>query len=288
MLITLDLDGVLMKNPFSTAVFPAITEKLGKQRGLSHREVMGLILKEVRVRAARGDYVAAYDWDDIVATVGNTLGFQEKIDVAELVQKNCTPEHIHSYPGVHETLARLKDLGHVLVALTNGFAKYQVPVLEALGLRQYLAAIYTPEVTGFAKPDAAFFAAVRRDFDLPHMHVGDTVAHDLWGAKQSGAWAVWVYHNLPQEIADLPLQERTAHPKLLAVIARALERDIMAAGYPEITPEDCLPHFVTADIGDVVEIAQLLEGSHQRGPMKNDRQDHGDQERQGYPRIEGH
>jgi FMN phosphatase YigB (HAD superfamily) len=221
---------------------------------------MALIREEVKARAAGKDYVAAYDWDGIVAAVGRRLSFQGNIDVAELVRENCTPEHIHSYPGVHETLAQLKEAGHALVALTNGFAKYQVPVLEALGLMQYLAGVYTPEIAGFAKPDAEFFAAVRRDFGLPHLHVGDTVAHDLWGANKSGAWSVWVYHDLPREIAELPLQERTRHPELLSIIERALAKDLMVSGYPELTAEDCLPHFVTAEISDLVEIVELVEG----------------------------
>jgi len=269
MLITLDLDGVLMKNPFSTAVFPIITKQLGERHGLSHKEVMTLIRKEVRVRAARRDYVAAYDWDDIVATVGHSLGFEGAIDVAELVRQNCTPEHIHSYPGVHETLARLKEAGHVLVALTNGFAKYQVPVLEGLGMMQYLSGIYTPEVTGFAKPEAEFFAAARRDFGFPHVHVGDTVAHDVWGAKQSGAVTVWLYHNLLEEIAGLPLMERTGHPKLLEVIAEVLARDLTADGYPDLTPQDCMPDYVMAEINDLVEVAQHVQESHQRGPAED-------------------
>ena len=38
MLITLDSDGVLMKNPFSTAVFPIITKQLGgKARPIAQR-----------------------------------------------------------------------------------------------------------------------------------------------------------------------------------------------------------------------------------------------------------
>src|SRR5690554_1528849 len=190
MLITLDLDGVLMKNPFSTAVFPSITKQLGEGPNLSHKDVMKLILDEVRARAKRGDYVGAYDWDQIVAVVGERLGFKGSIDVAALVRENCTPKHIHSYPGVHDTLCKLRRDGHVLIALTNGFAKYQRPVLEALDLMQFLHGIYTPEVSGFAKPDAEFFAAVRRDFDMQHIHVGDTVAHDLWGANKSGAMSV--------------------------------------------------------------------------------------------------
>ena len=44
MLITLDLDGVLMKNPFSTAVFPSLQSSWGKARPIA-QEVMTLIRK---------------------------------------------------------------------------------------------------------------------------------------------------------------------------------------------------------------------------------------------------
>ena len=59
--------------------------------------------------------MAAYDWDDIVATVGHSLGFEgDRCGGAGSAELH--PEHIHNYPGVHETLARLKEAGHVLMA----------------------------------------------------------------------------------------------------------------------------------------------------------------------------
>ena len=189
--------------------------------------------------------------------------------MAELVRQNCTPEHIHSYPGVHETLARLKEAGHVLVALTNGFAKYQVPVLEGLGLMQYLSGIYTPRGYWLRKTRGRVLCGGSPRLRLPHVHVGDTVAHDVWGAKQSGAVTVWLYHNLLEEIAGLPLMERTGHPKLLEVIAEVLARDLTADGYPDLTPRTACLTMSWRKSTIWLRLLQHVQESHQRGPAED-------------------
>ena len=121
MLLTFDLDGVVMKNPFSTGVFPEVTGRIREGTGLSQKEVMGEIIGEAKSRMGQGRIVDAYDWDDIIALVGQKLGFSGSIDVAELVRKYCTPEHIYTYPEVPETLKTLRQAGYPLVVLTNGF-----------------------------------------------------------------------------------------------------------------------------------------------------------------------
>lgn len=257
MLLTFDLDGVLMKNPFSTGVFPTATKLIGQVSGLSHKEIMAEIIHEAKERMNQGDFVGAYDWDGIIAIVGEKLGYSSKIDVANLVKQFCTPDHIYTYPGVHETLQELKNREILMVALTNGFRKYQLPVLEKLDIATFFKEIYTPEMIGVAKPDQKFFREPQRVFGTPHIHIGDTVIHDLWGAKRADATTVWVYHDLPREIANLPVAERSNHKMLEELIAAGIERDLNAA-YPEVTVLDSLPDFVIKSIAELLEVISLL------------------------------
>lgn len=259
MLLTFDLDGVLMKNPFSTGVFPTVTKELGTVSGLSHKEVMAKILKEAKDRMNRGDFVGAYDWDGIVAVVGQELGYKEKIDVAGLVKHFCTPDHIYAYPNVHETLQELKGKGYTLVALTNGFLKYQLPVLEGIGIASFFETIFTPEMVGQAKPHPEFFQKPQEVFQGPHMHIGDTVIHDLWGPKRVGATTVWVYHDLPEEISSLPVAERTSHDLLESLIAKGIERDLNAAAYPGVTVSDAMPDYVIKSIEELLIVLDALK-----------------------------
>ena len=262
MLLTFDLDGVLMKNPFSTGVFPTVTKEFGKISGLSHKEIMAKIIQEAKERMDRGDFVGAYDWDGIVAVVGKELGYDKQIDVAGLVRQFCTPDHIYAYPHVHETLEELKYRGFTLVALTNGFLKYQLPVLESLGIAQFFEKVFTPELIGQAKPHPEFFQKPQQAFPGRHLHIGDTVIHDLWGPKRVGATTVWVYHDLPEEISRMPVAERTKHELLASLIAKGIERDLNAAAYPEVTVSCSMPDFVIKSIEELLAVLDKMEGNY--------------------------
>ena len=258
MLLTFDLDGVVMKNPFSTGVFPEVTGRIREGTGLSQKEVMGEIIGEAKSRMGQGRIVDAYDWDDIIALVGQKLGFSGSIDVAELVRKYCTPEHIYTYPEVPETLKTLRQAGYPLVVLTNGFRKYQLPVLRALGVADLFDAIYTPEMTGAAKPERDMYLAPQRRYPGPHVHVGDTVIHDLWGANQAGAISVWVYHDLPDLVASLPLSRRSGHELMEELITQGIARDLNAAAYPQLTTVDSMPDFVIKSFGELPAVLDLV------------------------------
>lgn len=258
MLLTFDLDGVLMKNPFSTGVFPEVTRRIGERAGLTHKEIMAEIIGEAKSRMGRRKIVEAYDWDDIIGLVARKFGFLEPIDVAALVRQYCTPEHIYAYPEVPETLGDLNRKGYPLVALTNGFRKYQLPVLQALGIADFFDEIYTPEVTGAAKPEQEIYLAPQRRYPGPHIHVGDTVIHDIWGANEAGAVSVWVYHDLPDAVAHLPLKKRGGHEMMEQLIADGIARDLNAAAYPEVTVRGSMPDFVIKTFGELRTVLDLV------------------------------
>jgi putative hydrolase of the HAD superfamily len=257
MLLTFDLDGVVMKNPFSTGVFPEVTRRIGQETGFTHKEIMAQIIGEARSRMGLGKMVEAYDWDGIVGLVAGKLGYHEPIDVAALVRKHCTPEHIYAYPEVAETLKSLRTTGYPMVVLTNGFLKYQLPVLEALGVAGFFDAIYTPEVNGKAKPEREFFLEPQMAYPGPHVHIGDTVIHDVWGANQVGAISIWIYHDLPESVASLPLRERAGHEMMPKLIADGISRDLNAAAYPMVTVEGSMPSYVIKSFG---ELSELIRG----------------------------
>jgi FMN phosphatase YigB (HAD superfamily) len=258
MLLTFDLDGVVMKNPFSTGVFPAITRLIGQETGLTHQEIMGAIIGEAKSRMGLGNMVAAYDWDEIVALVAGELGYNEPIDVAALVRQYCTPEHIFAYPEVAETLESLSATTSPLVVLTNGFRKYQLPVLEALGVAGFFDAIYTPEVNGKAKPEREFFLEPRKRYPGQQVHIGDMIIHDIWGANEAGATSIWIYHDLPESVACLPIGERTRHAMMESLVADGIARDLNAAAYPSVTIAGSMPDYVIKTFGELVAVLDLL------------------------------
>lgn len=256
-LITFDLDGVLQQNPFRDGVRPHLYRLLTPYFRRRHPEVppeevpqrlLDAILGEFRRRQEAGRWVDAYNWDDIYNGLARSLGCPETIDVAALVARYCTPEYIHAYPGAAECLAALRAAGHTLKAVTNGFAAYQEPVLKALGLLDFFAAVLTPDRCGAAKPCPAIFRCAG---DPPALHVGDTLVHDVYGARLAGWQSVWVVPHLDGDLARLPPWERPHHPALAALLADRLtaEREFHPAPAP--APADCQPDYVVRSLDEV-------------------------------------
>lgn len=254
-----DLDGVLMRNPFVRCLRPrllALARSSPALRGLRPEEADRLMETEVENGWQRlmrsGDWVAAYDWDRIYGDALRAFGQRTPFDVAACVRDCCGVEDaIAELPGAQRTLAALQGAGCRLVVVTNGFAAYQEPVLEALGLLGYFDAVITPDRAGYAKPQAGIFQAAG-PLDL---FVGDTLVHDVLGAKAAGAMAVWLAPELPTELHALDPMARVAHPALRDGVAAALAGSPYSAFHPEATVDACLPDAAVTHLDEVVALA---------------------------------
>ncbi|NLJ80083.1 MAG: HAD hydrolase-like protein, partial [Firmicutes bacterium] len=199
-----------------------------------------------------------YDWDDIIRSVSASFQMEWELSVADLVEKYCHPPHIKLYPGAFQLLSTLSQEGHVLRALTNGYYIYQYPVLRALGIAPFFERIVTPEKLGAAKPQRKFYLAAQKDAPQPHIHVGDTVIHDIWGANRSGAISVWVKHDLPSEWENLTPEKRARDPLITTLVQEGINSDLCPHCHPGLELKEALPHFVINDLSEVEGIITSL------------------------------
>lgn len=94
-------------------------------------------------------------------------------------------------PGVRDLLEALADAGHRIGLLTNGVARVQLGKLDRVGLRGCLDATVVSYDVGAHKPSGAVFAAARDALDADrHVMIGDSVEHDVEGARAAGFEAV--------------------------------------------------------------------------------------------------
>lgn len=99
-----------------------------------------------------------------------------------------------AYPEVPAALAALRAAGHRLVVVSNWDVSLH-EALERAGLRDLVDAAISSAEAGVAKPGAAIFArALELVGGVPHgaCHVGDSVEHDVAGARAAGLRAVLV------------------------------------------------------------------------------------------------
>jgi FMN phosphatase YigB (HAD superfamily) len=247
--------------------------------------VLQLIIDEARQRLLDGRMVEAYDWDDIVARVAAGLASQAgalsarsaalsgapsaarlpetpRFDIAALVRHYCTvPGMIARLEGAYEALNTLKSAGYTLAVVTNGYLKYQAPVLEALGLFHFFSAIITPEQAGTAKPKPGIFHmawAGWREGQNPPVHVGDDIIHDAWGARMAGGYSIWLRRDIPDSLRSL-LPEDRPRATDFASVRDASFRATMAADAFGASPRDCQPDALICALGELPELLDRLK-----------------------------
>lgn len=262
--IGFDLDGVLIQNPFRKGVEPHVRRLVGTAPELAtltpaeaRARIDTAVLAEFKARMQAGRSCDAYDWDDIYGLVSRSFGGPEIPDVAGLVRHySRVPGMIALLPAVREALDGLRAAGRDLVAVTNGLERYQRPVLEALGIDSFFTALFSPDRTGFAKPEAGMFEAAA-PLDV---FVGDMLEYDIYGANAVGVASVLVAPALPASLRDVAPWQRPRHADFRPWLERSLETSIYRRMFPEATADTCMPAAAVlgmAEVGETVE--QLLD-----------------------------
>ena len=103
--------------------------------------------------------------------------------------RNC-----RAYPDVLPLLPRLADRFH-LSLLTNGAPAMQRAKFAATGLAPFFQQVFVGGEFARGKPDPAIFQAALQAADCrpdQAVHIGDSLAHDIAGARGVGVRSVWL------------------------------------------------------------------------------------------------
>lgn len=223
--ITFDLDGTLMQNPFGQWVFPEIEERLSLAAKRPVRLAETLMREHSRRLAGPSPAVAAYDWDGMVQELADSLQAEVSLNIEQLVRKHSAEPKISLLePGIIAVLETLKLNGYSLAAVTNGFYKYQFPVMEKLGLSGFMTEVVTPERAGCCKPDAAILRNLLERGTVA-AHVGDRLDHDVALARAAGVPAVWICRDLPEQLHALLPEKRTQRAEFTELLKRHWDRE---------------------------------------------------------------
>lgn len=258
LLVTFDLDGVLMVNPFGRGVFPEVRRRLApyvthEQAGDQGAEAF--LKQRIRAKAAeltqRGAWRAAYDWDQIIADIALELGASETFDIAAMVRSYCSLDYISRYQDAQSALVWLKGVGATLAWVSNGYAIYQQPVLDALGLSGYFHTYAAPDLVGSVKPEPEIFRSVKPAGAQLCIHVGDMLAHDVVGAKRAGFVPVWLDRELPEALRQVPVIERTSQELTVSYLAERLKSEFCWEAYRLELPNDILPSYIICTLDEL-------------------------------------
>ncbi len=177
--------GVTVRAALLDAAFRAAWERHGRQPGAG----LPLATSEEAERAW---------WRGVVwgtfAEAGAATRFSGRFDAffADLYERFARAEAWRVYEDVVPALDALRAHG-VACAVVSNWDSRLPRLLQALGLARHFAAIVTSAEAGWAKPDPRIFAVALDRLRAPPaetVHVGDSYAHDVVGARQAGIWPV--------------------------------------------------------------------------------------------------
>lgn len=260
-LVTFDLDGVLIKNPFMEGVFPEVGEILKKQFIDMHgyvlpsleKIIMHDIYKEFGESLKSNKPYLAYDWDKIVQKVADNMGCPGNIDIVDLVKKYCKFPYIYAYKKVDEVLDWLKQRKDCrLAVITNGYYIYQYPVLKALGLDTYFEEIVVPEIVKDVKPGKNMFLKVYKNDDIWY-HIGDSLLQDVYGANRIGIKSIWVQRDMPKDLTRLNPSERIKSKEGYVFFKGKLDNELQLKNI-KFNEKESVPKYIISSLQELKNV----------------------------------
>ncbi|MCR8633003.1 HAD family hydrolase [Paenibacillus radicis (ex Xue et al. 2023)] len=249
--ITFDLDGTLMQNPFGKWVFPEVEELISNKLQRQFKSTEALV-REHELRMQQNRTVEAYDWDEMVQQLLREQQIDLEINVEQLVLKHSIDPKIYVLEeAVIPTLRKLKEQGYSLATVTNGFYKYQYPVMKELGLSEWFDEIITPEKAGCGKPDVNILRGLQESGQII-AHVGDRLDHDVYLANATDIPSMMIYRKLPESLRTMSPQRRAASAEFMKICEEKLK-----AENPHIRTTPYPPAYIPTHV--LYQIEELLE-----------------------------
>lgn len=148
-----------------------------------------------RHRRERVDMMGA--WSKIVAHGLERMGAPDAV-LAGAVAEDFAARRwavMRLFPGVEETLARLRGGGVAMALVTNGDTRQQRAKIERYDLARYFDAVLIEGEFGAGKPDEIVYRHVLERLDVPAHEawmVGDHLEWDVAAPQRLGLRGVWI------------------------------------------------------------------------------------------------
>jgi len=236
-----DLDATIIRGPFESAVFPVVFGELAQKTGLAQADIRRQVMVEnlARLRDPAVPAARAMDWDDIFEAVARRLGVGLEASGVAIAAAHAGPPYTAILDHADQILRQLVRPGRAIVIATKGLRKYQLPVLDALGLTPLCTGILTPDLQGALKGDPAFYDPWPR-ITRVQISFGDLYDDDVLGPKRLGFKAIWKL-NAPNGA----LQQ-----------AGPLDRP---AGFPYAADQPVRPDAIVFSLSELPDVVEALE-----------------------------
>lgn len=224
--------------------FKAMLDDLASDSGVSH-EILERDFKEVHQRHGTSEY--AFAIQELRSLIGRHPGedLTKRYAAAIEAYRSCRRQVLRLYPGVADSLQRLKSCGCLLIAYTESMEFYTKYRIKGLGLDCHLDYLYSPQdhqlPMGLSREQIRFYAADH--YQLEHVvqkhtppgelkpnprilreiitdvgasaeetvYVGDSLMKDIVMAKAAGVTDVWAKYGVAHNRPAYELLRRVTH-----------------------------------------------------------------------------
>lgn len=264
MVISFDLDGVVMYSAMSSGAFRFMENEIAKwirkEEDISQEEAINKVweyLHEVSGKMrAEEEFVDGYNWQKIIPIVQKKLGMNKTIDFNYLIWKSCKENKGYTYPGVRRVLEDFQDRNLNLIATTNGLSSYQYPCLEALDLKKYFQKVITIDYTGYAKPRQEAFSA-GEIFSAPRVHIGDSLLQDIGGANNAGWCSILYWPGMPESTQKKSYWRRSLGEKHFKEIEDMKDKGLLELY--NLNKENLFPDAIIAHMNEMPQLISEIQ-----------------------------
>ncbi|MEZ0290824.1 MAG: hypothetical protein ABWJ42_07045 [Sulfolobales archaeon] len=173
----IDLDNTLIKNPLGFSVLPKVYRFLSDSLGVDYERAIELF-KEVHLEIFLRDPLRSFDWDFIVEEILRRYSIKKSFSVLEEQLRSC--EKAYLLGDIIETLRKLEEKSYLMILSTNGLLKYQKCLIERLGLERSFNLIFTPDIRGCIKSMKCFYELHSLEDEYTRIAIGDDILFDVY------------------------------------------------------------------------------------------------------------
>ncbi len=227
----LDLDGTVIRTDYGRYLI-GVPSKLLVKKGAARDESEAYLLFRRRVREIikdqilAGNYVKAFDWDFVINEALSSFGVEDRVDPLALLLKSVEDGRTKPYEDAIPAIRELRKNRRVCV-MTGGLSKYQLVLMERLGITKEFDDVITTDRLGILKVRPEAFHKAMKECECDEaFHVGDSLSHDIFGAKSAGIKAVLVAREW-EDLSGWDPLERPLVAMKRSMLMKKMSRDIM-------------------------------------------------------------
>ena len=167
-------------------------------------------------------HIVANAFAELAAAHGRTAPAPDICDAIADRFNALQHDELRMFPGAHETLDRLKELGVKLALVTNGAGEPQRAKVRRFALEHRFDHIQIEGEHGFGKPEEAAYRHALASLGVAAQEtwmVGDNLEWEVVAPQRLGIYAIWYdgyAQGLPPDSPIRPDRIITSLPELLA------------------------------------------------------------------------